>query len=100
MAKEYEEMINDIKSVFGVSIIIESFDVFNKEYVVDRCEETGKEILINFSKAQKKMLEYDFARDILQGEDTIKTEEKVEQKKKRTIPERIYLKVRYILLGR
>ena len=100
IAKEYEEMIDDIKSVFGVSIIIESFDVFNKEYVVDRCGETGKEILINFSKAQKKMLEYDFARDILQGEDTIKTEEKVEQKKKRTIPERIYLKVRYILLGR
>ncbi|MBR3322064.1 glycosyltransferase family 2 protein [Candidatus Saccharibacteria bacterium] len=107
---EYKRMFNEVKNTFGISVVDFSCSI-NKELLLDKCKRCGKKTRLDFEKLQRKMLEYDFVMSILKGiemkkDEDIKLEQRLteERKKERieqlTILQRIYLKIRYILIGR
>ncbi len=115
--KEYINMLTEIKSIYGISV---ETNVIDKKQIIAKIQSNGKKHKINYPRAQEKLIEYTFIQDILlrekikQSENTINTPPaepkapQVEQKttadnhppkKKLTIPQRIYLKIRYKLFG-
>ena len=104
--KEHQKMIDELKDIYGISIIIDSLD---EDQITKKCQ-TAQKQKIDYLRARNKLIEYDFIQDILRGEELKRAENEknkpqIEQtpkikQKKLTIPQRICLKIRYILLGR
>lgn len=109
-SKQYYEMMEEIKNIFAISVIEDSDDTDYKKIKSD-CDEHGKKKKIDFRAVQQKVLEYDFVENLNKGSiiDNMKKERRAAEKKRReeqewrnnlTVPQRVYLKIRYKLIGR
>ena len=109
-SKVYREMLDEIKDIFGISVIEQS-DALNNEGVEVEFRKTGKIKKINYNKIRAKMLECDFVRNLKIDSEINGAKKALLAEKKKllaekewrdnlTVPQRIYLKIRYILLGR
>lgn len=106
---EYKRMIEDIKKVFSISVVKELGEI-DRKAIIEDCKKHGKRRKLNYEIILNKVLEYDFALGVVKGtmmegmdariEQKIREEKDREWRASLTIPQRIYLKLRYILIGR
>lgn len=103
---EYKKMIEDIKKGFGISVIGYSKQI-DKNKILGKCKKNGVPKKIDYELIRAKMLNYRLLISVIRGIELKKQEERNLAESKReewrrqlTIPQKVYLKIRFILIGR
>ncbi len=107
---EYKKMINDIRKCFGVSVE-ESSRQIDKRMLLKRLKKQGVAKRLDYIIIRDKMLNYRLLISVIRGieinrEETIQKERRLAEKKREewrkqlTIPQKVYLKIRYMMFGR
>lgn len=108
-SEAYQRMMREIMDIFGISVVTKA-EGLNEE-ILEKMMGHKKAKEVNYVKVLDKMKEYDFVRRIEINREIIGAKEMEAQIEKRkiedqewrenlTLLQRIYLKIRYILLGR
>lgn len=107
---EYKRMIDDIKKCFGISVT-EAFYQIDKKALLRKCKKQGMVKKLDYKTIRDKMLNYRLLISVLRGIEINKNEiekkerelaekEREEWRKQLTIPQKVYLKIRYIIIGK
>lgn len=110
--KEYQKMLDEIKKIYGISVIS---NITDKNQLIQECQTNGETRKINYLCARDKLIEYDFFQNIIQNNiikhakdetekiqaktPTLEQASEIKKPKNPSISQRIYLKVRYKLFG-
>ena len=105
-SEAYQRMVREITDIFGITVVSRGNEVSLGSLI-----KQGEKKKVDYKKALSKMREYDFIRRIEMNKEIIgakKAETQIEKQRIKeqewreslTIPQRIYLKIRYILTGR